>query len=209
MKTHKSISHLSGKEQNSLYCIKKIIVEHIRPLIIYCWNSQISYMLQRNCFNAQKIVEDWDFNCDLLVITTADTVVDKAVLQETEALTAPFGRVKLRIHPVDFITQCMQEGNLFFSWVHRNAIVLYERDNGLKQLPPPVPRRQEYQKQAESFYLNNPDMSNYLEEKLPAVENSTAEGQSKRSTVKPVEIRLVIEVSNEKGKSKTVSTLTP
>ena len=209
MKKRKSISHLSGREQNCLYCIKKIVAEHIQPLIIYCWNSRISYRLQRNCFNARKEVEDWDFSCDLLVITGAGTVVDRSTLQETEALTAPFGQVGLRIHSADVATQCMKEGNLFFSWVHRNASVLYERDNALNQLPSPVPRYREYQKQAECVYLNDPGMTGYLNEKLPAVEKPVSKRNNKSSLVKPVEIRMVIEMGDEKGKqSKIVSTLT-
>ncbi len=221
MKTHNSIAHLSAKEQNSLHCIKKRIAEQLRPLLIYCWNSHVTYTLQRNCFISKCSTEDWKFSCNLLLVMPEDTLVNDGMQEEIVTLTVPYGTVHTLIHPVGFVAAKLKENNLFFNWVHRSATLLYERDNALQQLQPPIPRLKEYSLQAAAYCLNNPDMPNYLEEKLihiavppaaPGIANYSTKAQGagviytitctqvpknqKEKQITPVEIHLVLENKN-------------
>ena len=96
------------------------------------------------------------------------------------------------IHPLGFVLRQMNEGNLFFSWVHKNGMLLYDRNNSAQLLPAPVPG--EYRQQAEAFYTNNPEMNNYLAVKLqPIVKPEPKKEQT--STFQPVEIRLTLDTA--------------
>ncbi|ANI89536.1 hypothetical protein A9P82_09675 [Arachidicoccus ginsenosidimutans] len=197
MKNKNSIAHFSDKEQNALYCIKKKIVEQLHPLIIYSIENSICQTLRRNCFAAEKRAESWEFSGTLLVIVPANKEPDEKGKKETEDLLKPFGSVNLIIHNVGFMASKIRENNLFFSWVHRNAIALYERENAQQLLLPlPIPRLAEYKHQAECFYLQNPRMDNYIEEKWNAVEQPKSNGH-KKGKVQPLELRLLIAMKNE------------
>lgn len=162
----KNFSQLNSNEQNALHFIKKKIAEHIKPLLIFCWNSRVHYILQRNCFTAKQKTEESTFSCNLLVVMPKGALIYENMHEELSALTISYGTVHTIIHPIDFMSEKIKEHNLFFNWVHRSATLLYERDNALRQLPPPIPELEEYQRQADSYYSANPEMLSYLEEKL-------------------------------------------
>ncbi|HEY4065172.1 MAG TPA: hypothetical protein VGM30_24900 [Puia sp.] len=166
MKAHSSISHFTAKEQNALHNIKNRIVDHVGPLIIYCFGSKARIYTQRSCFTTKKTKEEWDFSCDLLIIVPDDTIIGANTFKEVYQSTAPFGEVNVIIHPLDFVINHLKEGNLFFSWVHRSAIILYEKSNAIRLLPHRIASRIEYQQQAERFYLDKAIAINYLEVKL-------------------------------------------
>jgi len=161
-----NFSQLNSNEQNALQLIKRKIAEHLKPLLIFCWNSRVNYSLQRNCFTAKQITETWTFSCNLLIVMPEGAVIGENIHKELRALTISYGAVHAIIHSIDFMSGKMKEHNLFFNWVHRYAVLLYEHDNSFQQLPPPIPEVKEYQRQADSYYLSNPEMLNYLEEKL-------------------------------------------
>lgn len=163
------VSQLNSNEQNALHFIKNEIAEHINPLLIFCWNSQSHYTLQRNCFTTKGEIEEWTFSCNLLVIMPEGLEISKNMHEEISALAISYGTVHVIIHTVDFMSRKIKEHNLFFNWVHRSAILLYERDNALQQLPPALPELEEYRHQADCYYSTNPEMLNYLEEKLDYV----------------------------------------
>src|SRR5690606_3059314 len=116
--------------------------------------------------------EDWQFSCNLLIVLPEKTIIEDHVLIETIQLIEPFGNVNIKVHPLDFVLNQLEENTLFFVWVHRTAIVLYEKGKVLEQFPPPIPKRKEYKKQVETFYHTNPDMNNYLEEKMVLMEEN-------------------------------------
>jgi hypothetical protein len=161
-----NFSHLNSIEQNALHFIKNKIAEHIKPLLIFCWNSRVHYTLQRNCFTAKQKTEEWTFSCNLLIVMPEGAVICENMHKELTALTISNGAVHAIIHPIDFMSKKIKEYNLFFNWVHRSGTLLFERDNALRQLPPQIPELEEYQRQADCYYSENPEMLNYLEEKL-------------------------------------------
>ncbi len=169
MKVHRSVAHLTGKEQNALHNIKNRVVEKLKPQLIFCYRTETKQSIQRNCFTNPRKAEDWQFSCNLLIVISEKTTIEDHVLKETIQLTEPFGNVNVKVHPLDFVLNQLEENTLFFVWVHRTAIVLYERDKVLEQFPSPIPKREEYQKQVEEFYQQNPGMTNYLEEKMVLV----------------------------------------
>ncbi len=191
MKTRQSINHFTGREQNSLNNIAKKIVDRLQPLVVYCWGSDFSNGIKRNCFSITKKREEWSFYCDLLIIIPNNVVVGDGIQEQIAELTQPFGKVRAIIHPLDFLAAELKNGNLFFSWVHRSAIVLYEKGNIREQLLPPVSKK--WQQQAEQFYLRDPAMASYLDEKIRAVNQVYHENKKgvKRS---PIEIHLRFEI---------------
>lgn len=161
-----NFSQLNNIEQNALHFIKNKIAEHIKPLLIFCWNSRVHCTLQRNCFTATQRTEEWTFSCNLLVVMPEGAVICQEMHEELRALTISYGTVHAIVHSVDFMSRKIKERNLFFNWVHLSATLLYEQDNALRQLPPPIPGLEEYQRQADCYYSGNPEMLDYLEEKL-------------------------------------------
>src|SRR6185312_10554414 len=133
-----NFSQLNSNEQNSLHFIKKKIAEHIKPLLIFCWNSQINYSLQRNCFTTIQKTEAWTFSCNLLVVMPEGSEICENMHKEISDLTISYGTVHVIIHSIDFMSKKIKEHNLFFNWVHRSDTLLYERDNALRQLQPTI-----------------------------------------------------------------------
>lgn len=142
MKTHNSISHFTSKEQNNLHCIKKKIVEHLHPLIIYCVGSNISHSITRSCLASEKRTEEWEFECELLVVLSNDNTHQQDALQEIERLAEPFGRVEATIYTLDSFVQRLQEEDVVMSNIRRKAILLYEKDNATQQLPQPIKKQE-------------------------------------------------------------------
>lgn len=189
MKTKTSISHLTGKEQNALHCIKKKIIEHLPPLLIFCFNSNITQSINRSSFTSKLREEDWNFSCNLLIVVPNDATIGNDTKKEVEELVEQFGKVNAFIHPLDFVIQQLKDGNLFFTWVRRNAIILYNKDNSLQLLPPPISKHQEYQQQAEQFFSENPNFENYLEKKIIPVSQPSI-GSKEQSAIKKIPIDL-------------------
>lgn len=165
MKNYK-INRLSSKEQSALHFIKMRIAEHIKPLLIYCWNSQVNYKLQRNCFINESELEEWVFSCCLLVVMPEESFDYENLQKDISALTISYGTVHTKIHSLNVMAEKIKEYNLFFNWVNRNAILLYERGNAMQLLPAQISDLEEYRRQADNYYKKNPEMLNYMEEKL-------------------------------------------
>lgn len=187
------ISQLNGKEQNALFCIKKLIAAMIKPLVIYCFGCEVDVHTKRSAFITKQIKEERHFTCDMLIIMPDESVIDEEMKSEIQEMTAHFGRLNLLIHPLSFAIKQMNEGNLFFNWVRKNGMLLFEGNNITQLMPEAVGG--EYKQQAEQFYSTHPQMENYLEERLQPV--ATAGPQKKSDpSIKPVEIRLTLDAAN-------------
>jgi hypothetical protein len=87
----------------------------------------------------------------------------------------------------------MNEGNLFFNWVHKEGMLLLDRNNSTQLLPQAV--EGSYRPQASQYYLNNPAMNDYLEVKFEPI----VKPESKKESVapsRPVEIKLTLDAAN-------------
>lgn len=181
------ISQLNGREQNAVHCIKKLVATQLQALLIYCFGCHTTVRTSRSAFVKRQLTEERQFSCDLLIITPDELVIEEDRKKELQDMIAHFGRVNLTIHPLGFALQQLNARNLFFSWVHKNGMLLYNRNNSLQLLPPPV--GSEYRPQVEAFYANDPEMAGYLDVTLQPLVKPVP-GQPKPH---PVEIRLTLE----------------
>ncbi|WP_298708789.1 hypothetical protein [uncultured Chitinophaga sp.] len=197
MKTRKSISHLTGKEQTTLHEIKKRVIELVQPLIIYCCSSELRTSIKRNCFSAPVRNEDWQFDCELLVVLPDEHEFPATMAEQITQATEPWGRVQVRLHTLEAVSRYLHEENLFFSWVHKYAILLFEQNGAVAKLPPPIHKRAEHQQQALQFYTADPAMTNYLTEKLvTTVPPNPAPSIEKQGT--PIELRVLLYLKDGK-----------
>ncbi len=193
MKKHTSISHLSGKEQNTLHAIKNLLLEQVQPLLIYCFNSTAVNTVQRNCFRSSKRTEEFNFSADLLVVVMDESPIDDTRTKEIETLAAALGKVRLDIHTLAVTKKLLEERSLFFSWVHRTAIVLYQRGNTMQLLPPRIAGLPEYRQQVEQFLIKYPDIMDYLPEKLVTIKPAT---ETQKAQPQQITIQLLLEVKD-------------
>jgi hypothetical protein len=193
MKMKNYISQLNGKEQNAMFCIKKLIANQLNPLIIYCFGCKTNVSIKRSAFIKTQFKEERHFTCDLLIITPDAMVVDEEKREEIREMIAHFGTVNMVIHPLSFVLRQMNERNLFFSWVHKEGMLLLDRNNSSQLLPTPVEGA--YRPQAAQFYTSNPEMNNYLEVKLEPIVNPDPKKEAAQP-IQPVEIKLILDAAN-------------
>jgi hypothetical protein len=187
------IGQLNGKEQNAVYCIRKLITNQLNALIIYCFGCKTNISIQRSAFTKTHCKEERQFSCDLLIITPDATVVDEVKRAEIQEIIGHFGIVNMVIHPLGFVLRQMNEGNLFFNWVHKEGMLLLDRNNSTQLLPPAVEGA--YRPQASHYYLNNPAMNDYLEVKFQPI----VKPEPKKEFIQPsqaVEIKLTLDAAN-------------
>ena len=187
------ISQLNGKERNAIHCIKKLVANQLNPLIIYCFGCQTNICIQRSAFARKQFEEERRFTCDLLIITPDTMIADEEKRQEIQEMISHFGAVNMLIHPLGFVLQQMNESNLFFNWVHKEGMLLLDRNNSTQLLPAPVERA--YRPQALQYYLSNPAMNDYLEVKFQPIAKPEAKKESTAPS-QPVEIKLTLDAAN-------------
>ncbi|MGN6196700.1 MAG: hypothetical protein ACTHOB_17300 [Ginsengibacter sp.] len=187
------IGQLNGKEQNAVYYIRKLIANQLNALIIYCFGCKTNVCMRRSAFIKNQFKEERQFTCDLLIITPDATVVDEEKRAEIQEMIGHFGTVNMVIHPLGFVLKQMNEGNLFFNWVHKEGMLLMDRNNSTQLLPQAV--ESAYRPQASQYYLSNPAMNDYLEVKFQAI----VKPESKKESIapsQPVEIKLTLDAAN-------------
>jgi uncharacterized protein len=137
MKLHQSISHLTGKEQNDLRHIAKAITTSLQPPLVFCYGSRLTQQIRRSCFLQKKRNESSDAVYDLLIILD-----DNETLQESTAATVlqrivgEGVKTTVLVYRLSYVKEQLMEGSFFFSWIHRSAILLINRNNVFTQLPP-------------------------------------------------------------------------
>ncbi len=181
---------LNGKEQNAVHCIKKLIAHQLHAVLIYCFGCNTSVSTKRTAFQKSSSKETRHFTCELLVIIPDHMVVDEEKRKEIQETIAHFGTVTMVIHPLYFMLKKLHEGNIFFSWVHKNGMRLYDRNNSIQLLPAPVAG--EYWPQAEAFFNNDPAMNDYLTTCFEPLVKPTPAATTQATTV-PVEIKLQLD----------------
>ncbi|AHF14704.1 hypothetical protein [Niabella soli] len=194
MKGPDYMSQLNGREQNAFYCIKKLVAARLQPLIIYCYGCETLVHTRRNCFMTKQRTEQRQFSCDLLLITPDECVIDDALKTEVQEITSHLGKVNMIIHPLSFVIQQLNAQNLFFNWICRNGMLLFDKNASTQLLPAAIGR--EYRRQAEEFYTGDPEMTNYLEEKLQPVVATQHLKKEHNQELKPMEIRLTLDPGN-------------
>ncbi|UAY54783.1 hypothetical protein [Arachidicoccus terrestris] len=166
MKRHTSMSHFSGKEQQTLLRLKNKIVKLYKPLMVYLIGCESSSHLSRNCFDNPRNESRWNFSCDLLLILPKGRCLPENASKELMNLSKEYRHIRLLSHSLDFVDEKLQEYSLFFCWIQRRAIVLYVKDDLRVKLPEPVKNMKQYEKQAQNFFTNNPDYNGYEEIRL-------------------------------------------
>lgn len=193
MKKRKSISHLNGREQHHLHAVKNLLLEQVQPLLIYCYNSKAITTLHRNCFASSKRMEEFDFSADFVAVVMDENPINETRTIEIEKLAASFGNVRLEIYTLTGMKKLLEGSSFFLSWVHRSAILLYERANTMQLLPPPIAGRPEYREQAEKFSIKYPVLAEYLPEKLVPIKPAP---ESPKTQPQQITIQLLLEVKD-------------
>ena len=187
------IGQLNSKEQNAVYCIRKLIANQLNALIIYCFGCKTNISIQRSAFTKTHFKEERQFTCDLLIITPDTTVVDEEKRRDIQEMIGHFGRVNMVIHPLSFVLRKLNEGNIFFSWVQREGMLLFDRNNTTQLLPSAVEGA--YRPQAAQYYLKDYAMNDYLEVKFePLVKPEPKQKAAQPSQA--VEIKLTLDAAN-------------
>jgi len=187
------IGQLNGQEQNAVYCIRKLITNQLNALIIYCFGCKTNVCTRRSAFIKNQFKEERKFTCDLLIITPDTTVVDEEKRAEIQEMIGHFGIVNMVIHPLGFVLRQMNEGNLFFSWVHKEGMLLLDRNNSTQLLP--APPEGAYRPQASQYYLGNPAMNDYLVVKFQPILKPEPKKEP-TLPLQPVEIKLTLDAAN-------------
>ncbi len=183
------LTQLNGREQTALHCIKKLIAQQWQAQLIYCFGCTTNISIKRTAFSKKQLKEERRFTCELLIIVPDNKVIDEAGIKDMQEMVAHFGTVHMVIHPLYFVIKQINEGNLFFNWVHKNGMLLYDLNNTTQLLPEPVAG--EYRTQAEAFYNMDAGMNNYLNVKFTPIVKP-----EKPNTPKPVEIKLMLDAAN-------------
>ena len=142
MPIHTSISHFTGKEQNNLHHITKRIVENIAPENIFCYGSRLIHEINRSCFTHRRKSESYSCMYDLvIIISDGEKLGEDAVRQFAENIANKFARANILVHRKGFVSNEMQEGNFFFSWLYRSAILLYSKEKWPNVILPILPKK--------------------------------------------------------------------
>lgn len=165
MKKYQSISHLTGREQQALLRLKKI-VQLYKPLIIYFIGCRSSTHLVRNYLAHPRNENHWHFYCDLLLIMPDESSLPENAVEELKSLSKEYDNIRIFTHPFHYVAQQIKEYSLFFCWMQRRAVILFERDNAIDKLPEPLHNMKRYEKQVYQFFLNNRDYKHYADVKL-------------------------------------------
>ena len=75
--------------------------------------------------------------------------------EELKNTSNDYEHIHLIVHPFDFVAKHLQEYSLFFCWIQRRAIALYERDRSIEKLPEPVENMKQYEGQVHQYVAHN------------------------------------------------------
>ena len=135
MSLHQSISHLTKQEQNDLRHIVKTISAALQPVLVFCFGIRLSQQLQRSCFSQKRRKENSNVIYDLLIILRdKDALTDEMAATVAKRMIGSSINANILVHRLQFMKTQLLEMNFFFTWVHRSAIQLINRDNALAQL---------------------------------------------------------------------------
>ena len=104
---------------------------------MFCYGSRLSQQIRRSCFLQKRRNKSATGVYDLLIILDDNDALQEAALQLLRqrvigsAITAT-----IVVYRLSYVKQQLMEGNFFFSWTHRSAILLINRNNMFMQLPP-------------------------------------------------------------------------
>lgn len=166
MKKHQSISYFTGREQQALLRLKNQIVKLYKPIIIYFIGCRSTTHLVRNYLAHPRNENQWHFSCDLLLIMSDESSLPENAVEELKNLSNEYDHIRLLTHSFNFVQQQIKEYSLFFCWMQRRAVILYESDKSVDKLPESVHNMKQYEHQVHQFFLDNPNYDNYTEIKL-------------------------------------------
>lgn len=166
MKKKESINHFTGREQQALLRLKNKIVKRYQPLIVYLIGCKSASSLIRNYLVNPRNIYHWSFSCDLLVVMPQGANIPENASEGLKSISDDYGHIHIIAHPIDFVVQQLKEYSIFFCWIQRRAVVLYEWQNACEKLPEAVQNMKQYEQQAHRFLVDNPNYDNYTEVKL-------------------------------------------
>lgn len=166
MKNPTSISHFPGKEQQALLTLKNQMVKLYQPLIIYYISGKHTTYQSRSCFSNPRNHECSIYDADFVMVLRDNHSLPEDAEAVLKDLNEGFGSIRLIARPLAFVKEQLHSYSLFFCWLQRRAIVLYECGNACRELPDPVRNMKQYESQAQRFYYNNLNYEAYFKTKL-------------------------------------------
>lgn len=139
MKIHKSISHLTGKEQHDLRFITKRIVENIQPQMLLCYGSRVQHAMARSCLTETRKREYSQYDYDLFIVISEKEPLDEATVSN---LAGRFTQKDLQanyiVHRHCWIQEELSKGSFFVSRLLKSSILLHNKDGTLEKLLSPA-----------------------------------------------------------------------
>jgi hypothetical protein len=137
MKIHQSISQLTGRGQSDLRKIANRLVENISPELIFCFGSRIEHSIRRSSFTQKRREDDCLPMYDLVIIISDKEQFDDVIISAlTERLLTKDALTNVIVRRENLVYTEIEEGSFFFSWIFRSAIILYDKKNTLRRMPP-------------------------------------------------------------------------
>lgn len=167
--TKHSIAHFSGHEQQALHTIKNLIVDQLKPLMIFYIKSRYQSCLERSTFSNMQKEDTRNYAVWLLLIQQDDAAINNVRnLLLNEAL--PDGYNVHTIHyTLSQVTAYLKTYSLFFCWLLRFGILLHQREGALEKLPVPTISKRQYASQVRGWLQSFPDLVDGIDIKLNPV----------------------------------------
>ncbi len=160
MKIRKSIDHFTGKEQNALLHIRKVITDTLHPELLFFLNSQAFTSLRRDYLVRDLRSENFHFSCCLLAIVPEQQ--DEGLISELESSLLSFGKVNLIVYPMERFVLELQNKTFFLPTIYRHAILLFEQQKGCFRSVLDAVYQPSKQSPVANKYLPDPESVNSL-----------------------------------------------
>ena len=138
MKKQRSIAHFTHSEQQALHSIKNVIVSQLNPLLIYYIDSTYTYHSGRSSLPPRIKEQQWDFKARMLLIYDNNQQPDTLQEQQVHQSLADNLSLDMIAFSIDEMATQLTEYSLFFCWIYKRGIVLFERNGAVDRFTVPT-----------------------------------------------------------------------
>ena len=171
MSTKKSIAHFNGHDEQALYAIKSLIKERLNPLMMFYIKSHYRTTCDRSTLNFIQKEETWHYSVSLLLIFPDGTNLENETDAALNRQLPENYTVETLNYTLQQATEYLSRHSLFFSWVFRFGILLYQRDGSYEQLELPPINRKQYAYQIKQWYLSPANIADKVNIQLEPIPN--------------------------------------
>jgi hypothetical protein len=156
MKNNRTIHFLPTKERAIVAKLVADIAELLQPLMIFYIASSFHKVQQRSIFPLSDMSESYLMDIKLLVVSNTQQDLASFAVKDN----AIVDKVNYELIHTDILSviRRLNTYNLFYCWLYKNGILLYETDDAFNRLPAPVFSRKTYIPQIADWYSQFPDL---------------------------------------------------